>query len=71
MKVYGPLMGNPNLAAGDPLLYASNITDGTSIYHVAMYAGDDKMLKAFAAGTPACRIEVLFRESYYRAQRLY
>ncbi|KZM75434.1 hypothetical protein AWN90_18810 [Nocardia terpenica] len=54
---------------GDLLFYASNTSDPDSIYHVAMYYGDNQMIEAFDAATPVRITPVRFGPDYWGARR--
>ena len=66
---HGKPVEREDLQAGDLIFYASNLTDATSIYHVAMFAGDGNMLEAYAAGTPTRLTPVRFNDDYWGAER--
>ena len=66
---HGKRVARSDLAAGDLIFYASNLTDPESIYHVAMYAGDGNMLEAYGAGVPVRLTPVRFIADYWGAER--
>ncbi|OAQ61162.2 nlpC/P60 family domain-containing protein [Pochonia chlamydosporia 170] len=65
----GPIIDRSDLQTGDLIFYASNTSNPKSIYHVAMYAGDDNMLESYAAGTPLRLTPVRFNDDYWGAKR--
>ena len=66
---HGTRVAQSDLQAGDLLFYASNVSDSESIYHVAMYAGDAKMLEAYESGVPVRITDVRFGDDYWGAER--
>lgn len=66
---HGTNVPRSDLQAGDLIFYASNLTDPSSIYHVAMYAGDGEMLEAYGAGIPVRLTTVRFNDDYWGAER--
>ncbi|PGG97759.1 hypothetical protein GX51_07140 [Blastomyces parvus] len=66
---HGTNVDREDLQIGDLIYYASNLTNPSSIYHVAMYAGDGKMLEAHGAAIPTQIAPVRFDENYWGAQR--
>lgn len=59
---------NHDLQRGDLLFYANH--DGTgSIYHVAMYVGNGKMIEAYASGTPLRVTTARFGKNYWGAAK--
>ncbi|WP_225730239.1 MULTISPECIES: C40 family peptidase [unclassified Nocardia] len=57
------------LRAGDLLFYADDLKDPNSIYHVAMYIGEQRMIEAFDAATPVRITPVRFGPNYWGAER--
>ena len=57
------------LEPGDLIFYASNISDASTIYHVAMYAGNGTMVEAYGAGIPVRFTPVRFIAEYWGAER--
>lgn len=66
---HGDNVERSDLKLGDLIYYANNLTDPSTIYHVAMYAGDDKMLEASGAGVKLRLTPVRDDENYWGAQR--
>jgi cell wall-associated NlpC family hydrolase len=66
---HGTNVSRSDLQAGDLIFYASNLTDPSSIYHVAMYAGNGEMLEAYGAGVPVRLTAVRFNDDYWGAER--
>lgn len=66
---HGTNVARSDLQAGDLIYYASNITASSSIYHVAMYIGNNEMIEAHGAGIPVKISPVRFDEDYWGAQR--
>lgn len=65
----GTKVETPDLKAGDLLFYARNLTNPRTIFHVAMYAGDGKMLEAYKAGVTLRLTPVRLEEDYWGARR--
>ncbi|KIN05178.1 hypothetical protein OIDMADRAFT_142915 [Oidiodendron maius Zn] len=66
---HGTEIAQSELEPGDLIFYASNLTDPSSIYHVAMYAGNGEMLEAYGAGIPVRITPVRFNDDYWGAER--
>ena len=66
---HGTQIAQSELEPGDLIFYASNLTDPSSIYHVAMYAGNGEMLEAYGAGIPVRITPVRFNDDYWGAER--
>ena len=66
---HGTQIAQSELEPGDLIFYASNLTDPSSIYHVAMYAGNAEMLEAYGAGIPVRITPVRFNDDYWGAER--
>lgn len=66
---HGRNVDRADLQIGDLIYYANNLTDPSTIYHVAIYAGDSKMLEAHGAEIPIQVAPVRFDENYWGAQR--
>ncbi|KAK2811173.1 hypothetical protein FQN50_002270 [Emmonsiellopsis sp. PD_5] len=66
---HGENVPKEDLQVGDLIYYAHNLSDPSTIYHVAMYAGDDTMLEAHGAAVPTGIHPVRFDENYWGAQR--
>lgn len=66
---HGTNVDKSDLQAGDLLFYASNLTDPSTIYHVAMYVGNGEMAEAYDAGTPVRITAVRFNKDYWGAER--
>jgi cell wall-associated NlpC family hydrolase len=66
---HGTPVNQTDLAAGDLIFYASNLTDPESIYHVAMYAGDGQMMEAYGNPIPIRLTPVRFGSDYWGAER--
>ena len=64
----GRLVGTGDLQPGDLLFYATS-QDADSIYHVAMYTGDQQMIEAYDAATPVRITAVRFGTDYWGAER--
>ena len=66
---HGTPVDRADLQVGDLIFYADNVSDPSTIYHVAMYAGNDMMIEAYDVGTPVRLTPVRFIEEYWGAQR--
>lgn len=66
---HGDPVERDDLQIGDLIYYAGNLSDPSTIYHVAMYSGDDKMLESHGAEVPTRIAPVRFDENYWGAQR--
>ena len=66
---HGTQIAQSELEPGDLIFYASNLTNPSSIYHVAMYAGNAEMLEAYGAGIPVRITPVRFNDDYWGAER--
>lgn len=66
---HGSPVDRADLQLGDLLFYADNTSDPSTIYHVAMYAGDGNMVEAYDSGTPIRVTPVRFNEDYWGAER--
>ena len=66
---HGDPVERDDLQVGDLIYYASNLSDPSTIHHVAMYAGDGQMLEAHGARVPTQIAPVRFDEEYWGAQR--
>jgi cell wall-associated NlpC family hydrolase len=66
---HGTNVTQSDLQPGDLIFYASNLTNPGTIYHVAMFAGDGKMIEAYGAGVPVRITPVRFNEDYWGAER--
>ncbi|KAJ5613249.1 hypothetical protein N7510_006443 [Penicillium lagena] len=66
---HGVRVSKAQLEAGDLLFYASNQSDPSTIYHVAMYVGNGEMAEAYDAGTPVRFTSVRFGDDYWGAER--
>ena len=66
---HGTKVSRSELQAGDIIFYASNLSDPSSIYHDALYAGNDKMVEAYGAGVPVRITKVRFNDDYWGAER--
>ena len=64
-----PVNNSDHLQVGDLLFYASNVSDPSTIYHVAMFAGNGKMIEAFDSGIPVRITPVRFNDDYWGAER--
>ncbi|GAA4557237.1 C40 family peptidase [Planotetraspora kaengkrachanensis] len=64
----GTKVDRADLQAGDLIFYARNNGTG-SIYHVAMYIGDQQMIEAYDAATPVRITPVRFNSDYWGAVR--
>ncbi|CAG9996328.1 unnamed protein product [Clonostachys byssicola] len=58
-----------HLKAGDLLFYAHNTTSASTIYHVAMYAGNGTMLEAYSSGVPLRLTAARLETDYWGAKR--
>ncbi|MFI6168530.1 NlpC/P60 family protein [Nocardia sp. NPDC051052] len=66
---HGSAVDRNELQPGDLLFYAHDTQDPESIYHVAMYVGDDRMIEAFDSATPVRITPARFGPDYWGAQR--
>jgi gamma-D-glutamyl-L-lysine dipeptidyl-peptidase len=66
---HGTQVAQSDLQAGDLIFYASNLTNPSTIHHVAVYAGDGEMLEAYGAGIPVRITPVRFNDEYWGAER--
>lgn len=66
---HGKHVSKFELKAGDIIFYASNLSDPSTIYHDAMYAGHGKMMEAYGSGVPIRITKVRFNEDYWGAER--
>ena len=66
---HGTRVPKEDLQPADLIFYASNQSDPSTIYHVAMYVGDGKMAEAYDAGTPVRITPVRFEEDFWGAER--
>ncbi|WP_040736795.1 C40 family peptidase [Nocardia tenerifensis] len=66
---HGRPVDRDELRPGDLLFYAHDLKDPDSIYHVAMYFGDGRMIEAFDSATPVRITPVRFGPDYWGAQR--
>ncbi|CAL5868130.1 uncharacterized protein PFLUO_LOCUS2354 [Penicillium psychrofluorescens] len=66
---HGVRVSKAQLEAGDLIFYASNQSDPSTIYHVAMYVGNGEMAEAYDAGTPVRFTSVRLSEDYWGAER--
>jgi gamma-D-glutamyl-L-lysine dipeptidyl-peptidase len=66
---HGTQVAASDLQPGDLIFYASNLTDPSTIYHVAMFAGNGNMLEAYGAGIPVRVTPVRFNDNYWGAER--
>ncbi|KFY04704.1 hypothetical protein O988_00584 [Pseudogymnoascus sp. VKM F-3808] len=66
---HGTNVARSDLEAGDLIYYATNITSSSSIHHVTMYIGNNKMIEAYGAGIPVRITPVRFDDEYWGAQR--
>jgi gamma-D-glutamyl-L-lysine dipeptidyl-peptidase len=64
----GRMVSKNDLQAGDLLFYATS-QEPDSIYHVAMYIGDQQMIEAYDAATPVRITAVRFGTDYWGAER--
>lgn len=69
MPGYGNMIEKDDLQAGDVVFYATNVSNAHTIHHVALYAGDGKMLEAYGAGVPVRLTDMRFGEEYFGARR--
>lgn len=51
------------------MFYASNLSDPSTIYHVAMYIGEGEMLEAYDSRTPVRITPARLDEEYWAAER--
>ncbi|KAJ5383020.1 hypothetical protein N7517_000931 [Penicillium concentricum] len=66
---HGTRVEKEDLQPADLMFYASNLSNPSTIYHVAMYIGDGKMVEAYDAGTPVRITPARFGEEYWGAER--
>jgi cell wall-associated NlpC family hydrolase len=66
---HGTRVPRSDLQPGDILFYASDLSDPSTIYHDAMYAGHGKMIEAYGAGVPIRITRVRFNKDYWGAER--
>jgi cell wall-associated NlpC family hydrolase len=66
---HGKRVSKSELQPGDIIFYASNLSDPSTIYHDAMYAGNNQMLEAYGSGVPIRRTRVRFNKDYWGAER--
>lgn len=66
---HGTSVSKEDLQPADLIFYASNQSDPSTIYHVAMYVGNGKMAEAYDAGTPVRITPVRLEEDYWGAER--
>ncbi len=64
----GRMVSTNDLQPGDLLFYATS-QDPNSIYHVAMYIGNQQMIEAYDAATPVRITAVRFGPDYWGAER--
>ncbi|KAJ5458607.1 hypothetical protein N7475_009995 [Penicillium sp. IBT 31633x] len=62
---HGVQVAQDDLQPADLIFYASNLSNPSSIYHVAMYVGNGEMAEAYAAGTPVRITPVRFGDEYW------
>ncbi|OQE38039.1 hypothetical protein PENCOP_c009G04721 [Penicillium coprophilum] len=66
---HGTRVEKADLQPADLIFYASNLSDPSTIYHVAMYIGEGQMVEAYDAGTPVRITEARFGDEYWGAER--
>ena len=66
---HGVKVARSDLEKGDLLFYAYNLSDSSTIHHVAMFVGDGKMVEAYGAGIPVRITPVRFHDGYWGAER--
>ncbi|MGH8191261.1 MAG: C40 family peptidase [Rhodanobacteraceae bacterium] len=65
----GTKVDRKQLVPGALIFYANDHGTG-SIYHVAMYVGDDRMMEAYDSGTPIRTTQARFGDNYWGAERM-
>ena len=66
---HGTPVAQADLQPADLMFYASNLSDASTIYHVAMYIGNGEMVEAYDAGTPVRITPARFTDEYWGAER--
>lgn len=66
---HGTNVTRADLQPGDLIFYATQLDDPSTIYHVAMYAGNQEMVEAYGAGVPVRTTPVRYNSDYWGAQR--
>ena len=66
---HGVRVSKSELQPGDIIFYASNLSDASTIYHDALFAGKGKMIEAYGAGIPVRITPVRFNKDYWGAER--
>ncbi|KXG45679.1 uncharacterized protein PGRI_034460 [Penicillium griseofulvum] len=66
---HGIRVDKEDLQPADLMFYANNLSDASTIYHVAMYIGNGQMVEAYDAGTPVRITTARLGKGYWGAER--
>ncbi|KAJ5827349.1 hypothetical protein N7447_004112 [Penicillium robsamsonii] len=66
---HGTRVEQADLQPADLMFYASNLSDPSTIYHVAMYIGEGEMVEAYDAGTPVRITPARFGDEFWGGER--